>query len=618
MDVVVSGNNGLYRAHTMLALEAEAGIHGFHARAGRCIDFLLNVQLDSGAFPGLEIADNRVEPSVFNTAQILNGLTAWHRSTGAPSALGAAQRAAEWMIGQQDSDGAWRRHLYGSGRTYTYMAHAGCWLAEFGAHLGDQRYLRAARRHLEWVLTHVDETTGWINDCGFENAEGERRAVTHTIAYTIWGVLVMSTLLGDERGLEVARRSTRAVARRLELSKWLPGELNADWKGVAAFECLTGTAQMALIWFELHRLENDPALVNAACRAVDRLRRAQPVYNRDPGIRGGMPGSDPVWGGYMHLALPNWAVKFYIDALLAKARTLPAFPPLPCTARGIPTEVPRRVPTTLAADDGLARQRPRVVLIADEHSHKVQQFCESWSSWGFEPDAVVVRRIESVPPSRRIANYVRHYGLTGLARRVVRRRPSGLAGPEGAEKTRWPRTSVSAYCVSRGLRMIMVSSFEKTADVQIVQSFTPDLIVYAGGGIIRPAMLGIARLGILNAHMGLLPTVRGMNATEWSAFMGVPIGCTVHLIDTGIDTGPILLFQPASVAAAESIAALRGQVDDVQVDALGRVVRWVLEHGELPRAYVQAPDEGQQFFEMHPALRTMLEERLRAGPGIGS
>ncbi|HKB54190.1 MAG TPA: beta-L-arabinofuranosidase domain-containing protein, partial [Ramlibacter sp.] len=290
-----------YIVPTMLALEAQAGLTGFRARAGRCVEFLLGLQLEGGGFPGMEIAQNRDTPSIFNSAQILNGLTAWHRATGDETVLRAARRAADWLTAEQDADGAWRRHLYGSGGTYTYMAHAGCWVAELGVHTGERRYLDAARRHLHWVLTHVDESTGWIEDCGFDDESSGRTAVTHTIAYTIWGVLMMAHLLGDERGMAVARRAARAVARRLGLSKWLPGRLDARWRPAASYTCLTGNAQMALIWLELHRIEGDPALVDAALRAIDLVKRAQVMRSRDPGLLGAVAGSDPMWGGYIAL-----------------------------------------------------------------------------------------------------------------------------------------------------------------------------------------------------------------------------------------------------------------------------------------------------------------------------
>ena len=602
-----------YIVPTMLALEADAGLPGFRQRAKRCIDFLLSVQLESGAFPGMEIAENRDRPSVFNSAQILNGLTAWHRATGDETTLHAARRAADWLTAEQDADGAWRRHLYGSGRTYTYMAHAGCWLAEFGSHVDEPRYLAAARRHLEWVLTHVDESTGWINDCGFEDGTRGRSAMTHTIAYTIWGVLMMSDILGHESGMNAARRAAHAVARRLELSKWLPGKLDATWKAASNYACLTGNAQMALIWFELHRLEGDPALVSAACKAIDLVKRAQPMRSNNPGFRGGVPGSDPIWGDYISLAVPNWAAKFYIDALLAESRTLAALAPLPASSRGGPRAVPSGIARSLPSSGpalGGAR-RPRIVLCADEYSPKVEQFTEAWSTWGFQADAVVVRHVPDPPRAARVLQFVREYGLRRLARRLVGlpQRTVYEAPRQGTIPT--SGMPVTAYCAARGIPTIPVGSLEDAGALERVRSLNADLFVYAGCGIVRAPLLALAPLGMVNAHMGLLPPMRGMNVAEWSVFLGAPVGCTVHLIDSGIDTGDILLFQAVDITGAASIDEMRQRVDLAQIDALGRVVRWIREHGTLPPAYSQRPDEGRQYFAMHEALRALVQEKLR-------
>lgn len=609
-----------YIVPTMLALESDARCAGFRVRARRCIEFLLGVQLECGGFPGMEIAQNRDTPSIFNSAQILNGLTAWHRATGDATVLQAATRAADWLTAEQDPDGAWRRHLYGSGRTYTYMAHAGCWVAEFGAHTGERCYLDAARRHLEWVLSHVDAATGWIDDCGFDDGSGERTAVTHTIAYTIWGVLMMSHILGDARGMAVARRAARAVARRLGLSKWLPGRLDARWRPAASYACLTGNAQMALIWLELHRIEGDPALVDAALRAIDLVKRAQVMRSDDPGLRGGVAGSDPMWGKYIELAMPNWAVKFFLDALMAKARAVEAMAPLPCRAAGAPHEVPAGVPRALPAVVAAAVpsvRRQRVVLLADERSRKVAQFAESWAAWGFVPDAVVIRNAPDAPRRVRVAAYVRERGLGALFRRAV----GGNARPHGADARAKPAMhtagpaappdGAAAYCAQRGIPVVRFTSLDNAADLAALRALDADLFVTAGFGIVRPAMLALPRLGTLNVHMGLLPPMRGMNVAEWSAFTGVPVGCTVHVVDPGIDTGDIIMFRAVDPAGAAGIQALRDRVDDAQVVALGDVVRWVIEHGTLPPACPQAHDDGRQYFAMHDDLRAILDAHLR-------
>src|SRR5205085_4337236 len=93
-------------------------------------------------------------------------------------------------------------------------------------------------------------------------------------------------------------------------------------RGRAGYACLTGNCQMALIWFRLHQLSRNLRLVNAALKAIDLVKLAQPMRNPNPGLFGGIPGSDPIYGNYIEGALPNWAAKYFIDALLEKRRVL--------------------------------------------------------------------------------------------------------------------------------------------------------------------------------------------------------------------------------------------------------------------------------------------------------
>lgn len=59
--------------------------------------------------------------------------------------------------------------------------------------------------------------------------------------------------------------------------------------------------------------------------------------------------------------------------------------------------------------------------------------------------------------------------------------------------------------------------------------------------ILKPPALTAPRLGILNVHPGLLPDQRGASAPEWGIYYDEPIGITAHIMDEGIDTGPIVV-----------------------------------------------------------------------------
>ena len=78
-------------------------------RAAKCVTFLLSTQHETGAFPAGEIGANTQKPSPFNTAQIINGLLAWHQHGGDAAVLDAACRAGRWLVAEQDDDGAWRQ-----------------------------------------------------------------------------------------------------------------------------------------------------------------------------------------------------------------------------------------------------------------------------------------------------------------------------------------------------------------------------------------------------------------------------------------------------------------------------------------------------------------------------
>lgn len=597
-----------YIVPTLLALAADLGNERFKARARRAVDFLLGIQLPNGAFPGLEIAANRTDPSPFNTAQIINGLVVWAASTGDERALHAAQRAGDWLISIQDDDGAWRKHFYYDVAP-TYSAHIACWLAQLGQHSGDRRYLDAASRNIDWVLSHRVQETGWIENMGFDaEFHKSRIAHTHTIAYTLWGILYTCEILNRKDGIDAVADAANRIARRLELSRWLPGILDWQWKGAADYACLTGNAQMALIWFKLYRRIGGAHFINAAFKAIDLVKRAQPMENPNPGIRGGIAGSDPMWGGYIFVGIPNWAAKYFIDALLEKKRILGSLPGRPRGEWQVPVDVAQKVPEF---DHGaLPAHRVKVVLLASRSSKKVAQMCASWKSWGFKPDLVIIERAAEPNVVERLWAAVEARGLQSISQRALglKGAASGTVTPATAGIERVLPTP-EEYCIAHGVGYIVVDDINGPASLQKLEAVKPDVAVHAGAGIIRSELLAILRLGLINAHMGVLPRYRGMNVSEWAAFHGDPVGCTVHLIDPGIDTGAIICARTVETSDIGDVTSLRARVDDAQIALLGEVLRYVSSTAQLPPSRQQDAGEGIQFFRIHPDLARFIFAR---------
>ena len=78
--------------------------------------------------------------------------------------------------------------------------------------------------------------------------------------------------------------------------------------------------------------------------------------------------------------------------------------------------------------------------------------------------------------------------------------------------------------------------------VRLADQLQPDLIAVFGTSLIRGELLHKGRLGMINLHGGLSPEYRGSDCTFWALYNGEPekVGCTLHYIDAGIDTGRLI------------------------------------------------------------------------------
>ncbi|RMF46107.1 MAG: hypothetical protein D6755_07055, partial [Anaerolineae bacterium] len=85
--------------------------------------------------------------------------------------------------------------------------------------------------------------------------------------------------------------------------------------------------QMAILWIWFYQREGHPGWLDAAQRSVRFVAGTQLRGHHLPaGIRGGIAGSSPIWGRYERLKYPNWAAKFFLDALLWLESTTQARP----------------------------------------------------------------------------------------------------------------------------------------------------------------------------------------------------------------------------------------------------------------------------------------------------
>lgn len=112
-----------------------------------------------------------------------------------------------------------------------------------------------------------------------------------------------------------------------------------------------------------------------------------------------------------------------------------------------------------------------------------------------------------------------------------------------------------------------------------VAVFEPGLVVSAGFMRILGAPF-LDRFGgrVINTHPALLPAFPGAHAVRDALAHGVRVtGCTVHVVDAGVDTGPIIAQRAVEIAAADDEDGLHERIKVIErallVDVVGRIAR---------------------------------------------
>jgi hypothetical protein len=291
-------------------------------RAQRIIDWELAIQRSDGAFPG-HFGEPDSEPVIFNTGQIMHGMLAGFLQLHRPECLDAAVRAGHWLVRVQDPDGCWRQFEH-HGVPHAYNTRASWALLATALVAGDMTQRTAATRNVEWALAQQRES-GWFAHNAFVPG---RHPFTHTIAYAIRGLLECGVLLGSSRYVDAALKAARALAKAQRADGWLAGTYDTAWVPRAPYCCLTGVAQMSINWMRCAQAAGAVELRGKARAGLSFLKRRQRLADRDRAVRGAIAGSAPIWGGYSRFEFPNWASKFFADALMMDENDQPV-PPVP-------------------------------------------------------------------------------------------------------------------------------------------------------------------------------------------------------------------------------------------------------------------------------------------------
>lgn len=222
----------------------------------------------------------------------------------------------------------------------------------------------------------------------------------------------------------------------------------------------------------------------------------------------------------------------------------------------------------------------------------------------------LAREIESLP-GLDVFVVVCNMGMRSPLQRWSREAFSAL------KSFQWVTSAPKVYSYARrGKLIILRRPLDDPTSIERLRSLQCEVGLHAVNVIYREPAISAFRLGILNAHIGILPKYRGRSVAEWSVMQGDSTGITVFFIDSGIDTGErIVLRESISSDGKNSVPKLKNML--FACDA--RLYRKALEALMCPEFRFERNDlsEGRRYYVMSNMFTEVVSRILTERPNLG-
>jgi len=282
----------------------ETGQADLIERARRMALWEAEVQMPSGAVQGGKVTTpDKQTAAAFNTGMVLDGFVTVLADGDDPAIGKAAWSAADFLVGDLSPEGLFQTNgaFVSADKVKIYNVLCAWALFRYGALVGEASYRSAAIAAVEGALKFM-MPNGWLK----ENCLTEpRRPLTHTIGYSLQGILEVGVLADREDFVAAARSGFDPLVQHIQPNGFLAGRFDADWRPAVRWSCLTGSAQLAIVGYRLGDIFGEDRYIRTAHRLVDFLKAVQRIGTGNPGIDGAIAGSLPVFGDYMKGGYPE-------------------------------------------------------------------------------------------------------------------------------------------------------------------------------------------------------------------------------------------------------------------------------------------------------------------------
>ena len=185
----------------------------------------------------------------------------------------------------------------------------------------------------------------------------------------------------------------------------------------------------------------------------------------------------------------------------------------------------------------------------------------------------------------------------------------GVITVEDVPNQKYPNP-VKECAIENDIALYQANYLKKAEAIDWVKELEPDLLVLGFVTAFVPLeMIEIARLGGINYHPSLLPRYRGGSAINWAIISGeTETGVTIHFIDEGVDTGPILLQEKVEITPDDTVKSVYfNKLYPLGIKMIAEAVRLIKEGEATP---VHQDEASASFQPVITAADTVIDWTL--------
>ncbi len=231
----------------------------------------------------------------------------------------------------------------------------------------------------------------------------------------------------------------------------------------------------------------------------------------------------------------------------------------------------------------------RVAIIYNEANLEAQLVLEDMLSHDICPVGLISQK--KIPYSR---NYISLFFNPVRVLKGLLNRMRNILCPTNSPQE---EIKISEMARKHNLTIHYVENINSKETASLLREIVkPNLLILAGAPIIRQHILDIPTIGTLNAHPGYLPLFRGMDVVRWTIIEKGPLAVTLHFVDDGVDTGPILVREPIPFYLGDNIDILRKRATYIAAKLIVKGLKMISrdKYETIP----QTRAEGRQYYRV--------------------